>query len=68
MSIKPGHDLYVQVRSLFVGQNTSLGAWCRKEGIARQHARLVLTGAWTGPKARALLARILRGAGLKAAA
>lgn len=54
-----GHDLYLRVRARFIEQGTSLGRWCKQNDVPRQHARLVLTGAWRGPKGSALAERII---------
>lgn len=58
----PGHDLLLQVRSGFVSQGTSYSAWCRANGILRSSATQALTGAWNGPKARALRDKIIKAA------
>lgn len=58
----PGHDLLLWVRSGFIAQGTSYSAWCRANGILRSSATQALTGAWNGPKARILRARIIKAA------
>lgn len=60
MADQLGHDFYLRVRARFIERGTSLGRWCKQNGIARQHARLVLTGAWRGPKGSALAQRIIK--------
>lgn len=64
----PGRDLAAQVRAAFVARHTTLAAWCRQHGIDRSAARQALYGTWDGPKGRALRARILKAAGVRAAA
>lgn len=34
-----GKDLYVKVRTAFVGQNTTLNAWCKENGTHIQNVR-----------------------------
>lgn len=63
-----GPELLRQVRAGFVLKNTTLGRWCRENAVSRQNARAALTGLWDGPKGRALRARLVKAAGLRAAA
>lgn len=37
----------------------SLNAWCKREGLQRQNVTSALTGAWDGPKARAIRERVI---------
>ncbi len=60
----PGPNLYAQVRAGFVRQGTSFHRWCLDNDVTRQNATLALLGGWRGPKARALLRRIVRAAGV----
>lgn len=60
----PGNDLYTKVKAAFVEQETTFTAWCRTHNINRQNAIFALRGGWRGPKARALVARIIKAAGL----
>ncbi|MGH8469370.1 MAG: hypothetical protein ACREVY_10445 [Gammaproteobacteria bacterium] len=62
--LKPCRDLYIRVRAAFVAQDSSLGEWCRKNGIERQTATHCLIGVWNGPKGRKIRARIIEGAGI----
>jgi len=62
-SICPSKELLAQVRAAFVVRGTSMSAWCRENGVARQNARLSLLGGWDGPKGKALRARIVEAAG-----
>ncbi|HEL3749988.1 hypothetical protein JY409_03365 [Stenotrophomonas maltophilia] len=64
----PGLELHLKVRSAFVGQGTSLGAWCLQNGLKRQAVRDVLIGRWNGPKGKALRRKVLKAAGLGASA
>lgn len=59
-----GPELVTQVRAGFVLKGTTLGRWCREQGLMPQHARLCLLGGWNGPKGKKLRARLLAEAGL----
>jgi lambda repressor-like predicted transcriptional regulator len=58
-------DRYLKIRVAFLERGTSLHAWCKKEGVAMQNARAALLGIWSGPKARALVARIVEASGVR---
>ena len=62
--LKPSRDLYIRIRSAFVAQDTTLGAWCRKNGIRPQNAAPCIMGVWNGPKGQKLRARIIAAAGI----
>lgn len=62
--LNPGRDLYLRIRSAFVAQDTTLGAWCRKNGIAQQSAACCIIGVWNGPKGQKLRAQIIAAAGI----
>ena len=62
--IKPGPDLYVQVRQGFVGQDSSLNKWCLENGIKRQNAVAALKGMWNGPKGTALRETVVLASGI----
>lgn len=62
--LTPSNDLYIRVRASFIQQDTTFTAWCRENNINRQNAIFALRGGWRGPKARALVARIIKAAGL----
>lgn len=64
----PSLQLHLKVRSAFVEQGTSLGAWCVQNGLKRQAVRDVLIGRWNGPKGKALRRKVLKAAGLSASA
>lgn len=53
-----------RVRAGFVAQGTSFRAWCLREGVKRQNADKALLQQWKGPKATALVERILLAAGV----
>lgn len=61
-----GQDLYLAVKAGFVLQGTSFGSWCNKHGVTRQNATMALRGGWRGPKARKLISRIVKDAGIEA--
>ena len=50
------------VRAGFIAQGSSFQAWCVREGVTRQNAGKALMNQWKGPKASALVARILEAA------
>ncbi len=56
-------DRYLKVRIAFMSKGSSLHAWCRGAGVPMPNARAALLGEWNGPKARALVERIVREAG-----
>lgn len=64
-SPSPGLDLYRKVRAGFiVNKETTLKAWCRKNGVHVTGARQALIGTWNGPKGQALRGRICKAAGV----
>jgi hypothetical protein len=60
-----GEGLYRKVRAGFVAQGRSLRSWCIANRVARQNAQKALVGLWRGPKADALVARLLLEAGVR---
>lgn len=52
------------VRSQFVKLGTTLNQWCSKNGVCRPYADKCLKGLRNGPKAQALVRKILEGAGI----
>lgn len=62
MSVSPltqnGHSL-AEIRAGFVAKGTSLHAWCKANGEDTSNARRAISGTWRGPKATALLKRLL---------
>lgn len=68
MQIKPGPDLLLEVRVGLMRKGTTLGAWCRRNGVLRANARLALLGGWNGQKGTALRDQLIAAAGLKVAA
>lgn len=63
-SFAPGKQLYLDVRVAFVAAETTLNAWCCKNGISPTNARQCLLGSWDGPKAKQLRFRLLEAAGI----
>ena len=49
----------LDVRAGFTAQGISLRAWCIDAGVKPQNAHKALIGDWNGPKAQALVKRIL---------
>jgi hypothetical protein len=64
----PGQELLRTVRAGFVKQGSSLGTWCRTNDLHLSNARQALLGSWDGPAGRALRNRIIKAAGVRAAA
>lgn len=62
--IKPGPELYQQVRGGFIAGGTTLAAWCRERGYSPTNARSALMGAWDGPKGRELRQRLAEDSGV----
>lgn len=60
----PGERLYLDVRSGFVRQKTTMTAWCKRNGVSQPGARLALLGAWNGPKAKKLRAALIAASGV----
>lgn len=52
------------VRAAFVLRGSSFQAWCAANDVKPQNAHKAMTGQWTGPKAAALVDRILKDAGV----
>ena len=61
----PGQPFYNEVRAGLILKNTTLSAWCLKNGVKRQNMQLALLGGWRGPRARRLVHRLMRDLGLK---
>jgi len=55
------------IRAGFVAQGTSLHAWCKANGEDTSNARRAIAGTWKGPKASALLQRLVAASQGKAA-
>lgn len=64
----PSKNLMQQVRAGFITQGTTFTDWCRRHQIRHTSARQAIYGSWDGPKAKTLRARIVRAAGIGAAA
>lgn len=62
--LRPGRDLYLQVRARFTEKGSSLHAWCQDNDVARGRANAALFGHSDSEDARAVRARILTAAGL----
>lgn len=55
--------LYLSARAAFVGQGTTLNAWCRANAIHLQNVRSAFLGDWQGDGADKLIKRVLTAAG-----
>jgi hypothetical protein len=62
--IKPGPELYQQVRGGFISSGTTLAAWCRDNGCNPTNARSALMGSWNGPKGRKLRQKLAEDSGV----
>lgn len=60
----PSTGLLAAVRAGFVSQQTSLSSWCRTERITRPWVDQVLTGRRKGPRASAMVQRVMKAAGV----
>lgn len=56
----PGQELYNRVRAGFILQNTTLGEWCRKNGVLQTNAKACLHGTWGGTKGQELRERLIK--------
>ena len=56
---KADQELYLRVRGAFVGQGGTPNAWCRANGVHIQNVREAFFGTWRGPRAEALVERVL---------
>lgn len=59
---EPGLALLRRVQAAFVLQGTTLGRWCKRQGLLLSSVRHVLTGSSNGAPSRALRKRILAAA------
>ena len=62
---QPAGDLLCSVRAGFVAQGTSLAAWCRERGVARQYAAKILQTEAGGQAAANLRQRLLDASGIE---
>lgn len=62
---EPSIQLAREVRAAFVLKGTTLKAWCRQNNLHFSNARNCLVGAWNGPAAQRLRARIVKDSGWK---
>lgn len=58
-------DLYLRVRASFIGQGTTLNAWCKQNGTHIQNVRDAFFGRWTGEKAALLVEKVTTAAGVE---
>lgn len=58
--------LYLRVRAAFVGQGTTLNAWCKDNGTHIQNVRDAFFGRWRGPGADELVRRVVTAAKVSA--
>lgn len=54
-----GPQLQRSVRAGFILKGTTLHAWCKANGLYQQNVNMALLGKWNGPRAKALVARLL---------
>lgn len=55
--------LYAKVKAGFTLRGTSFTSWCRDQGIGHANARSAILGTWSGPKAKALVDRVVAASG-----
>lgn len=58
-------ERYNAVRGAFTAQGSSLHQWCKRHGVIHQNARKALIGQWQGPKASALVEKIVKASGFE---
>jgi hypothetical protein len=63
-SLEPGPRLHLLVRGGLIARGYSLTSWGRAHNIKATNIRRCLYGAWDGPAARVLRARLIEDAGL----
>ena len=61
---KPSRELYQMVMGSFIMKGESLSNWCKENNVARSNVVSALTGAWNGPKAKVLRARVIKESGM----
>lgn len=54
-----------RIKAGFILKGTTYNAWCEKNGVNRANATIAILGGWRGPKARKLVARVKRAAGVE---
>jgi hypothetical protein len=60
----PGQDLLLRVRVGLLAQRTSLNRKAKELGFSHGNARQALLGGWTGPKAAALVMKLIEESGV----
>lgn len=56
---QPSLELHNRVKGGFIAQGLSLTAWCKNNGVKPSNIKQCLIGAWDGPKAKELRARVI---------
>lgn len=60
-------DYNARVKAGFILRGTTLGAWCRANGVWPSYAYMVLKGSTNGPTAQALRQQLLTASSAEAA-
>jgi len=60
----PKH-LVQQVRAGFILRGTTMSAWARQHNLDPSTVRQALYGTWSGPKGRAVRAKVLKASGVQ---
>ena len=60
----PSSELYLIVMRSSLMKGESLSNWCKENNVARSNVVSALTGAWNGPKAKVLRARVIKESGM----
>lgn len=58
-TMEQGCSLYRTVKARFILSGTTLGKWCRENGVTFAWAYQCLTGRRTGPAANAMIAKVI---------
>lgn len=61
----PSAELMKVIRSRLILQGASFAEYCRANNLTRPNAAAAITGRWTGPKAAALVATVLKDVGIE---
>ncbi len=57
-------NLYPLIKGHFVMNGTSVTDWCTRNEVRLQNLKSAISGAWTGPKAEALVKKAIKDSGV----
>ena len=64
----PSLQLVNQVRAAFIVRGTTLGKWCRDNGLRLTNVRAALVGTWNGAAGQKMRRRVVEASGMREAA